>query len=42
MHCYSFRRSTINPRTREEDIAKTVEALDEYARNESANGSASK
>src|SRR5260221_6885063 len=33
-----LRLCTINPRTTEEDIAKTVEALDEHARRESGGG----
>jgi glutamate/tyrosine decarboxylase-like PLP-dependent enzyme len=37
-----LRLCTINPRTTEEDIAKTVEALDEHARKESGAGSTSK
>jgi aromatic-L-amino-acid decarboxylase len=36
-----LRLCTINPRTTEEDIAKTVEALDEHAREESGGGSVS-
>ena len=35
----ALRLCTINPRTTEEDIAKTVEALDEHARKESGRGS---
>jgi tetratricopeptide (TPR) repeat protein len=38
MHRWNFRRSTINPRTTEEDIAKTVEALDAHAQKESCLG----
>jgi glutamate/tyrosine decarboxylase-like PLP-dependent enzyme len=34
-----LRLCTINPRTTDDDIAKTVEALDEHARKESAGGS---
>ena len=33
-----LRLCTINPRTTEEDIAKTVEALDQHARKESGCG----
>jgi len=33
-----LRLCTINPRTTEEDVAKTVEALDEHARKESGCG----
>jgi glutamate/tyrosine decarboxylase-like PLP-dependent enzyme len=33
-----LRLCTINPRTTEEDIVKTVDALDEHARKESACG----
>jgi glutamate/tyrosine decarboxylase-like PLP-dependent enzyme len=33
-----LRLCTINPRSTEEDIAKTVEALDKHARNESGCG----
>jgi hypothetical protein len=36
-----LRLCTINPRTKEEDITKTVEALDEHARNESGCASVS-
>jgi hypothetical protein len=33
-----LRLCTINPRTTEEDIAKTVESLDKHAQNESGSG----